>query len=258
MSTDRSNLPSLNGKRQATEPASLDDYDANMAAFKGTVGDDSDPRDKLMLSMAGMLRENNQKLSMVSYLTKKVGELQREIKRLNETVTKLEFEMTSSSVLLRKLPRHPYSLSQHNENFTQTEKMVLDFLEAAKINGQVRVVKAIRFRPSKNPLLSKKGGATPIKVTLGDKRQVSTLFSNLSNLQNTTFKSVSVQREIPSSLRTKNETLEKKGHDLRKKNDGTKTRIVQRGADLVLLYKSKDANKFIEWKDEEVTVITNP
>lgn len=251
MSTDRVSSPSpYPGKRVATEPASLTDYDADMADFKGSVGETIEPRDKLLLSMAGMLRENNQKLTMVSYLTKKVGELQREVKRLNETVIKLEFEMAASSVLLRKMPRHPDSVNNQNESFIQTEKMVSDFLEAAKIKDQIRVVSAIRFKPSKDPKLNKKGGTTPIKVTFSDKRQVLSLFTSLSNLQTTIFKNVSVQKEVPSSLRTKNEFLEKKSYELRKNNDA-KCRIDQKGADLALFYKLPNDKNWREWKDDK-------
>ena len=102
----------------------------------------------------------------------------------------------------------------------------------------------IRFLSSKTDETenSPKGPQT-VKLTLADKRQVTTLFKHLKNLKNTPFSKVGVEKEVPASLRGRKNELKKIAKEYRT-NENCDYRIIPKGADLALLIKKPNEKKF--------------
>ena len=272
-------MPGGDEKRaKRTAPESSEDFDADIAAMESDLkGKPSNSRDTLILSMARMIKETNMFLKEIAPKLQEIIDLKDDVKALKDEVSalttlkeevkalkdevlglkserkdykdkliKMEFEQVSNSVIIRKLPRHPDSANKDFETFSQTESQVMELLSTARVADEVKIVDAVRFAPSKDPEKAKKGNATPIKLTLGDKRQVFKLYSGLRYLKNTAFHNVGIQREVPGSLRKLNELLESTAAARRKANPKCKTKIVQSGSTLKLLFKAENDPKFSE------------
>ena len=233
----------------------MQDYEASLAkvtesleAKKGKK--DDEPMKSMLLGMAKLIKMNFEKLETLNEiptLNQKVEKVQDEVKELREKVVRLEFAQVANSVLIHNLPRHFDSKDSEFEHFSKTEYMVTELLSAAKIKGIVKIIEAIRFLPSKNENINEtettKDRPTTVKLTLGDKRQVSTLFSHLKNLKNTPFCKVSVEREIPASLTGRKKEL-KTAAEAYRTNDNCKYKIIPKGTDLALLVKKPNEKKY--------------
>ena len=65
----------------------------------------------------------------------------------------------------------------------------------------------------------------------------------MKNLKGSDYANVSINREVPSSLLEKSFVLEKLAFELRK--NGSKTRVVQTGTDLILREKAKGSPNWV-------------
>ena len=241
------------------------DYDQHVLAMDASMKLDEQnrtPSNQLLLSMAALLKETNETLKETNSTLKatkekvddlapipmKVTILENEVKNLKDSITKLEFSQVANSVICRNLPMHPNAKNKAFEHYLQTETMVNDLLLAAQVRDVVKVVEANRFTTPKRllglPETEKPKGPPPVKITFGDKRQVNALFSGLKNLKDTELKNVSINREIPSSLRDRSKLLEKLGSELRKEHEKSRTKIVPKGADLALFIRKNGETKW--------------
>ena len=168
----------------------MHDYDAHVITMETSMRlDDQNktPSNQLLLSMAALLKETNEKVIQIAPITERVNALENEVKSLKESIIKLEFSQVANSVICRNLPLHPDAKNKRSEHYLQTEVMVNDLLLATQVKDQVKVVETIRFAASSKVVLAGRApkGPLPVKITFGDKRQVNILFSGLKNLMDT-------------------------------------------------------------------------
>ena len=251
MTNDSPDLAENPAKRKHHEM--MQDYEQSLANMAECMkGRDEDPKEALLFGMAKILKINTEKLLLLDEikilpLKQKVDAIQDDVKQLKEQVIKLELAKVANSVIIHNLPRHLDAKDKEFENFNQTEYMANELLSAAKVKGSLKIIEATRFLPSKttesNEAETAKDRPTSVKVTFGDKRQVVTFFSKLNNLKNTPFCKVSVEREIPASLRDRQKELKTAAESYRK-IDKCKYKILPKGADLVLWVKKPNEKKY--------------
>ena len=185
---------------------------------------------ELLIAMFEILDRLDKRTEVLGNLVNEFNGLNEEVQALKTTVTRMETEMVSNSIIIKGLDYHKDVKKDEREKFPQTEEVVISLFEAAK--AKVDIIDVQRFKKGEN---NSKTGL--VKVKLANKRQVFDLFGKVPNLKGSDFARVSISQEIPSSLLEKSFELQKLAYELRKAE--SKTRIINTGIDLILKEKAK-------------------
>ena len=143
----------------------------DMKRIRQKINDKSIEATELQIAMFSILEKLDQRSEVMENLFTEINTLNETVKGLKATVTKLETEMVSNSIIIRGLAYHKEAPEEGKERFPQTEEKVMSLFEAIKANEDVNIIDVHRFKKGAQ---STKPGLVKVLKSLATKGKFST------------------------------------------------------------------------------------
>lgn len=171
-------------------------------------------------------------------LRKEVDQLKQEMKKITKRTLALEIKEAQNVLMIRNLDVHKGS-NNGKETLVQSREQLNQFLTELGIKDEIGDYECYRMKQTDE---QKKRGPPIMKLNLRSTRQVQIFFKALATIGKSC--KVSVHEMIPNSLMDNYRTLAKEASEIRRSDDGVKTRVRREGTELVLLAKKGDDTRF--------------
>ena len=181
------------------------------------------------------------KLEKMNEIEEKVNTNNAKIDEHETRLRRMEYETIKQNIIIKGLKLSEKAQNGY-ETKDQTEENVKKILKLLKIEKQIDVLSALRFKNT---------GGKPgqIQVKLGSMKEKMTIFQALKKIKP---KNITVRDEFSRSLKENALNLEKEAYQIRQVDNATKTRVIMidGGAEAILLIKRKSDQKFTRWEKE--------
>ena len=234
--SDDSDVPG-SVKRIAKEP----NYDGWSADIKILAKNSLRLEEKIENLFEKYFEKLDCKLKKIDEIEEKVSTNKTKIDEHETRLRRMEYETIKQNIIIKGLKLSEKAQNGY-ETKDQTEENVKKFLKLLKIEKQIDVLSALRFKNT---------GGKPgqIQVKLGSMKEKMTIFQALKKIKP---KNITVRDEFSRSLKENALNLEKEAFQIRQVDNATKTRVIMidGGAEAILLIKRKSDQKFTRWEKE--------
>jgi hypothetical protein len=220
---------------RSSSTSTRDSMQTNIATLEQQINDGQDFDMKFAISTIFlMLKRVDERDAAIKV---KIEDIEDEVQSLKDVVRRIELEQFSTKILVRQANLHK-DASNGRESFEQTCEVAENLVRQAKAKATVTDVRRLYYKkdPQKVPTLA---------MSFLSKIECVAFMRSLKNLSKSKdFAQVNVSRDFPPSMREKQQELDQRAFEMRKK--GCKTLITVKNLDLVLLVKGKDEQNFSE------------